>query len=275
VARRLIAAYESIRDELFLAYVDPERRDAVTQYAYARSDQYGPGGFIYEQGLFNWEKALLARPELPRQGRVLLGGAGGGRELRVLLGLGYDVCAFDPVPAHCAACRLLLGPGTGSQVVEAAFDDLVEAAGQRGVLASCMVSFDLVWLGWGGFSHVTRPDRQAALLESLHRVAPGAPVVLSFLAQPPASERPPRRRVRSMLRKCLPRLGGHPAPPSVEFHPWAGFTYHFTIEEFRGLCRGAGYDIAYLTTDPYPHALLLPDQARKSGANAGERRTAA
>ncbi len=35
-------------------------------------------------------------PPFPQQGRLLVGGAGGGREANVLAGRGYSVFAFDP-----------------------------------------------------------------------------------------------------------------------------------------------------------------------------------
>src|SRR5512146_3335463 len=77
--RRLAYRYQVIVEEVVRAFV--EDRDAATAEVYEGTARYRPGGDIYGGGLFAWERALIASEHFPRTGRVLLGAAGGGREL--------------------------------------------------------------------------------------------------------------------------------------------------------------------------------------------------
>src|SRR5882724_468985 len=86
-----------VRDELLFAFLPPSQRNSLTFDAYALSRPYVAGGEYFLEGLWAWETALLEDHRVPRSGRVLLGAAGGGRELRALLERGYEVYAFEPV----------------------------------------------------------------------------------------------------------------------------------------------------------------------------------
>jgi SAM-dependent methyltransferase len=255
-------ALAALRDEILLAFVAPKFRDAVTRAAYSRDASYLPGGATFEQGLLSWEYALLQRPELPRRGRVLLAGAGGGREVKALADRGYEVSAFETVECYCAACAKALGHRDKVQVVCASYKDLVRCASTGdGRLGGFRGPFDLVWLGWASFAHITDFGDQVAVLQSLQTIAPGAPVVLSFFLN--ASPAPPgaSSRLRRNLRRALVMLGGRHASPAIQFWPWAGFAYLFTRSELEHLFRTAGYASAVLEEDPYPHALLVPDSS--------------
>jgi SAM-dependent methyltransferase len=258
----IFRAQEVLRDEILTAFVAPELRDAVTTAAYSRYDTYLPGGAAFEQGLLSWEIALLERPELPRRGRVLLAGAGGGREVKALADRGYEVSAFEPVERYCSACAKALDHRNNVQVVCGSYKDLVKFARTgAGRFAAFRSPFDLVWLGWASFAHITDVEDQVAVLRSLGRVAPNAPVVLSFFLNA-SPERPGAPTgLRRILRRILVMLGGRHASPAIQFWPWAGFAYAFTRSELQQLFRAAGYSPAVLQEDPYPHALLVADHS--------------
>ena len=92
-----------LRTELLLAGADAPTRDAVNALVFSAEDTYAPGGPTFTRGLFAWEREALAHPAFPRGGRLLLGGAGGGRELVALAAMGYTVDAFEPAGALLAA----------------------------------------------------------------------------------------------------------------------------------------------------------------------------
>lgn len=258
----LFRLFEAVRDEMLLAFVPLDQRDAITAASYARAVEYLPAGQIFEQGLFSWEKALLARPGMPTHGRVLLPGAGGGRELKAFVERGYEVFAFEPAARLCAACREIVGD-RGGPVAQAAYADLLRLARDgSGPLSGFDGPFDLVWLGWGSFTHVTVAEDHAAILASIRSLAPVAPLVLSFYLHPPVP--PPQgrlMRLRRTLRRALRDLGGAGESWSVEYWANVGFTYTFSEAELRALFHAAGYSIAVFEADPYPHALLLPSSS--------------
>jgi SAM-dependent methyltransferase len=255
----MFTAQEVLRDEILLAFVAPELRDAVTVATYARDDSYLPGGATFEQGLLSWEAALLERPEVPRRGRVLLAGAGGGREAKALSDRGYAVAAFEPVERYCSACTDALRDHRNVQIACASYKDLVDLAGTgSGRLAGILGPFDLVWLGWSSFAHVTDVDEQAAVLRSLRAIAPNAPVVLSFFLNATPERPAAPSRSRRILRRTLVMLGGRHASAAIQFWPWVGFAYSFTRPELQHLFGATGYAPVLLQEDPYPHALLIP-----------------
>jgi len=261
-AAALYRLFEALRDEVLLAFVAPEQRDAVTEAIYSHASGYLPGGLIFEQGLFLWEKALLARPEVPRRGRVLLAGAGGGRELKAFAERGYEVFAFEPSEELCVGCRAVSGIRGDAQVARGGYADLVRLARDgNGRLAGFRGPFDVVWMGWGSFTHVTVAEDHAAILESIRSLAPAAPVILSFYLHSAAPQRQGKiQRLRQAMRRILQYFGGKNVSWSVEYWTGVGFTYTFAEVELRSLFHAGGYSTVILEADPYPHALLIPLQ---------------
>ncbi|HUF28539.1 MAG TPA: class I SAM-dependent methyltransferase [Gemmatimonadaceae bacterium] len=248
----------ALRDELLLAWVAPERRDSITEALYAIQASYAPGGNTYEQGLFDWEQAALEHAAFPRRGRVLVGGAGGGRELAALRARGFEVVGFDPCEPLVQRGRASLGAEGPLPFLRGSYDDLVRAArGEPSSLAPLLAHapFDAVILGWGSFSYLGSRDEALALLRALRQLAPAAPVLASFLR--PHEEEPSAMRRR--VRRLFARLGAPArALPGDAFTPWAGFHRVTALDEIPPLAAQAGYEVLVLRAGWYAHALLRP-----------------
>ena len=251
-----------VRTELLLAGLSPGEREAVNAAVFSAEDTYAPGGPTFSQGLFAWERAAVATDPFPRSGRVLLGGAGGGRELAGLSALGYEVVAFEPAPALAAALREVVAGLSRATALEGSYADLVRAVhGEDGPLGALAGSrFDAVVLGWASFSHLTDPAAREALLAALRSLAPSAPVLLSYLGPDDDGRANGRvERLRDPVRRALARVAGRdPAAAGEGFIPGAGFYQRFTPEEIEGMAAAAGYEVAMHEREPYPHALLAP-----------------
>ncbi len=183
IATRALRAGEVLRDGILFAWVPPAARSQATTALYTTQATYLPGGPRFKAGLFDWERRALATPPFPRCGRVLLGGAGGGRELAGLCALNYAVVAFEPSPTLAAGAQRIAVEIPGAQAYQASYDDLVRAVRYgEGSLAGAPLAggFDAVVLGWGSFSHLTDPDERTALLHAVRDLAPTAPVLLSW-----------------------------------------------------------------------------------------------
>ncbi|MDO9021187.1 MAG: hypothetical protein Q8S73_18820 [Deltaproteobacteria bacterium] len=259
-----------VRTELLLAGLSAEQREAVNAAVFSAEDTYAPGGPTFEHGLFAWERAALATAPFPASGRVLLGGAGGGRELAGLSALGYEVTAFEPAPALAHALAAVASRHPGSRAVCASYADLARAArGGGGPLAAMLgAPFDAVVLGWASLSHLTDAAARTALLAALPAVAPGAPVLLSYLGPDDDGRANGRvERLRSPLRRGLAlALGRAAAAPGEGFQPGAGFYQRFSAGEIEALAAAAGYEAALHEREPYPHAILAPRSERSGGA---------
>jgi hypothetical protein len=225
VDRLVVRAHDleaGLRDELAWACVPPSLREEVTASIYGADRGYGPGGGVFERGFFPWEARLLARADVPQRGRVLLGGAGGGREIAALREHGYQVTAFEPSGPLAVAAAAVAARLPGARVLEGAYADLGPAVRGEGRLASLRddAPFALVLLGWRSLSHVLAEGARVALFVALTELAPQAPVIASYL---------PRRavhvgRTRRVLRRALGALGAPTqAPPDAAFIPAAGF----------------------------------------------------
>lgn len=255
-------AHEIVRDEALFAWLAPELRQALTVHSYSDMATYLPGGATYEAGLFPWERKLWNHPAIPRTGRVLLGAAGGGRELRALAEAGYEVVAFEPNAKLVAGARATAACFAGCRVVEASYADLARGAERgEGPLAEFRaVAFDWVLFGWGSFTHVTDLEQQAALLSAARVYAPSGPLALSFFLRRRDDEVPSRSRsFRRAVRSAFGILGGAPPPPvGLAYEFGGGFVYNFTEREIGVLALAAGYDVALFDDGSFPHAVLRP-----------------
>jgi hypothetical protein len=262
LAIRANSVRESVLDEALLAWIRPEDRAALTSVVYADQEVYLPSGIRFQSGLFAWERRAFDSPLFPRSGRVLLGAAGGGRELNALLERGFSVVAFDPCAPFADAAKTL-ALDVHSTVVQASYADLVNAIEGRGGPLEVIRGgspFDAIVLGWGSFSHVMPSSDRLALLRALHTLSDTAPVLMSFALEPePGSVPPGKGRVRTALQRLFSALG---APGVSEqgdhFLSNGGFFSFLSQDELMKLAFSAGYEVALFQELPYAHALLVP-----------------
>lgn len=266
--------HEVVRDEILFGFLPPEVRPAITDAAYADLATYLPGGARFESGLFAWEEQALAAPPFPPRGRVLLGASGGGRELSVLAARGYDVVAFEPNARLFEGSLAVARGNPRVEVHRAAYEDLERAAergdGPLGALRGGP-SIDAVILGWGSITHLLDAREHARLLSALARLAPGAPVLVSFYTRPAPAPGSRTARARALVRAAL-RLAGSTATHGDElcYASAGGFGYCFSEDELRSLARGAGYEVTAFESEPFGHAVLVPARlGTRVAASAG------
>src|SRR5262245_29124446 len=86
------------RSTLVLALASDAVLARFNVLAYGRLEAYQLGSSAFRH-LFPWEKNVVATYFPPPPARVLIGGAGGGREVLALAEMGYEVVAFEPSAA--------------------------------------------------------------------------------------------------------------------------------------------------------------------------------
>jgi hypothetical protein len=252
-------------DEVLWAWFGPERRETINETIYGRLANYLPGGTTFERGLFEWEDLAITEPPFPQAGRILLGGAGGGRELVQLCRRGFDVVAFEPSEL-CDGARQAISSFPNSAVVRASYRDLVAAAQEHtGPLASYVLdaSFDAVLFGWQSFDYVLTGSDRHDLLCAIRTIAPKAPLLLSFwMVQ--SAENGRLDRLRPRIRQIC-KLVGAPSARRLgdAFWPWTGggFMRHLVSQsELEATANGSGYRMLYFRPSlaSYPHAMLMP-----------------
>jgi hypothetical protein len=244
---------------MLLAWVDPAKRDDVTAAVYDREPTYSPGGARFKAGLFEWERRAITSGVFPATGRIVIGGAGGGREVLALAELGYCVAAFEPAEALVTSAKPAIEASDRCQLIVGTYSDLVRVArGEPSPLTGMLrPPIDGVVLGWGSVSHVLDHAGRLDLLQAVRTLAPVAPVLMSYVGR--ASE--DVGRTRALLRRFMARLGSrYRAVAGDGFLPWGGFYYAMTPDELSALAHVAGYSVVQAASQPYPHALLVPSQ---------------
>jgi hypothetical protein len=251
---------EVLRDEVAWVWVKPNRRQDVTDAIYQKDSGYVAGGKYFQQGFFDWEKKLLQTP-FPSSGKILVGGAGGGREVLALLKRRYDVWAFDPADFLAQALDQLQADHENFVGWKESYKEFVSsyASDRRKFFQDRRLSsIDGVILGWGSFSHVLDSETRENLLKTLRELAPKAPVIISFLTR---SEAQTSRwdRTRPFLQRAFRLLGASGRRQEGDvFYPGSGFVHLFSLNEIDELARFSGYEVVSIEKSPYPHALLLP-----------------
>jgi hypothetical protein len=263
---RLYRAFGALREELALACVAPWRWRSIAAERYGRQvGPYGDGAYL-RSGLFDWERSAVEAffPRAPA--RVLVGGAGAGREMLALAALGYRVAVFEPSPPlHAALARHAAGLDPPVEAVRGDYETLVAAVESRAErepgsaldeLASAR--YDAVLLGFGSISHVAQADLRVKLFAALARLCPAGPVLLSFEPAQPAAGR--IAALARIARRLLSRLpGAHPVSDGDRLGPF-GFEHAYSDDEIRALAEAAGYRVARLVHEPYAHATIVRAQ---------------
>jgi hypothetical protein len=248
-------AEKALRDELLLSLTTNEERSALTVAIYDDRAVYLPGGKRHG-GLFDWEVKLIANRRFPKTGKILLGAAGGGRELHALTRIGYEVHGFEPAPQLLAgAMRSIQAPGRG-KVLAGDYRALIDAqhGGPLGELAA--ERYDAAILGWGSYSHVLDRDTRIALLRAVKILCPTGPVIVSFIPKHfGGGEVTPWLLA---VRKVMPLIARGDPRSDLIFDPTAGFFVIFSRKALAAEAGEAGYELAVHGESPDGHAMLVP-----------------
>lgn len=224
--------------------------DAVLQefnaLAYQRDEVYDPGKPAFRDRLFPWE-AVAIREHFPgAPGRVLLGGAGGGREALALAAQGYEVVAFEPAPRLAAAMAAEAATVPAVHPYRAGYEDLPRLAPARGQGPAHDVRrlgpFSCAVMGWGSFAHLPTPEARLASLRAFSEVTDG-PILVSFLTM---RDGPGRSR--------------HTGRRGDEFSVFIGYYHPVDEEEMTEIVDTAGLRVVAMCTDAtdslWPHMIV-------------------
>lgn len=231
---------------VWLGLLDHEDRQALTQYHYsgARSDPMVASKYCDDafnlSGLMSWEARVIE--EYFRACRsILVGSAGGGREVLALSRRDVKIEAFECNPHLADYCRLLLkGQGADARVLG--------ALPSRG--PDDMDTYDGAVLGWCAYVHIIGRQTRIRLLNQFREhLEPGGPLLISFLCRKPAFSRLTYGIARSM------RWFRRAEPP--EQGDWIGSAsgHYFTEDEIRTELTEAGFKTVFYSEEECGHAV--------------------
>ena len=230
LAVRTLRMAESARMKVFAALgsaldrrLSPEQKELLSLALYTRR---GPTS----SELFSWERDWFERRLPGPRSRVLVGGAGEGREVFALERRGFRVDAFDP---SIRALDLL--PSAHRKVAQASYADLDPGLSGVGPLKWLQGRrYDAMLFGWGSFAHLLTDVGRLSALRAAARLTDG-PILLS-----------------------VPRVAQRATENA--FTVWSGFIRPLSDEELRtyahALSRRAGWE----PQQGYAHATLHPTE---------------
>jgi SAM-dependent methyltransferase len=203
------------------------------------------------RGLFSWEEEAI-HAHFPDRARLLLLGAGGGREILALAPRGFDVAGFECNPTLAAAANRFLH--------DAQIDSTVRWL-PRDAVPTYHEQFDGAIVGWGAYMLIIGSERRIRFLRELAEcLLPGAPVLISFHTWDGSTRQVHWiRRIANTIRSLLRR---HEADLGDDLVP--NFIHRFTADEVELELREAGFTLREFRNEgPGPY---------DSGFAVGERR---
>jgi SAM-dependent methyltransferase len=247
----------SVHEGLWLGLLDHRHLQVVTDQRYESWRRYGSDDHNLS-GLMPWEESALDR-FFGGCSSLLVGAAGGGREVLALAGRGYQVTAFDcsaHLLDHCR--RLVADEGIAVATALCPPDRVPDGVGRH----------DGAIMGWGGYMHIPGRAARVGFLEQIRsHLLPGGPLLLSFF-----SNRQPSRSDRWVagIAGVIRRVRRSRDPVEIGDRLAGTFDHRFCEEEIASELESAGFEMVHFAHQPYGHAVgrLRPD---RSGDACAER----
>ncbi len=254
----LFARANALFDGFWLGMLD---RDSLAQFDElhydTRRERVGSGAaYRYDddrwnlRGLSDWERAAIEQ-HFPSSGRIVVTGAGGGREVLALLERGYDAVGFEPHPRLVqAGAALLERRGHAHRLMVSRRDAFPAEVG------AC----DAIIVGWGSYSLMSGRRRRVEFLRGARACLPvDGPILVSFLA------RQGGERLLGTVSKTanLLRRVRRSEPTEIGDALIPNFVHRFADEELTTELEEAGFLIDTYRRHPYGHAVA------RAAASAG------
>lgn len=236
-------------DGIWLGLLDRDRLHQLDERFYdervervdGRAQRYDDDAYN-ARGLFDWEQAAL-RDHFRVGTRVVVTGAGGGREVLALLEHGFDATGFEPNRRLAGAGAAFLErrghPGRLRPSVRDGFPAEVERC-------------DGIVVGWGSYMLIAGRERRVEFLRAARRrLSPGDPILLSFFA---LGERPRYLAIVARVASVVRRLRRR-EPAELGDAIAGNFVHYFVPAEIEAELAAAGFQLAGLELSPYGHAV--------------------
>jgi hypothetical protein len=252
---RIYQRFDRLRSLLVLAFASDAFLAAHCQLAYDASSFYRADSSDFQHELFPWERSIVEKYFPAAPARVLVGGAGGGREAYALIRMGYSVAAFEPAPGLVATMRARAAADYPTlEVFRAGYENLPiipAGAGEPAVDLRQQPPFDAAILGWSSISHLLHDTARRDALANMAALTRG-PVLVSYFPER-AAPGPALAGggILTRLRRRALRRG------KSMFTMGVGYVRLLSDAEFRDIAERAGLEIVQLNgQSDWPHAIV-------------------
>jgi hypothetical protein len=248
---------KSVHEGLWLGLLDHRHVQVITDERYESWRTYGSDDYNLS-GLMPWEESALDRFFVGCRS-LLVGAAGGGREVLALARRGYEVTAFDCSSHLLDRCRRLAADeGLTVSAAVSPPDRVPEGVGRHhGAI-----------VGWGGYMHIPGLTARVEFLGEIRsHLVPAGPLLLSFFS---SRQRSRSDRWVAGIARRVRRIRGSSDSVEVGDRLAGTFDHRFTEEEIESELESAGFEMVHFAHQPYGHAvgrsrLDGPGEARLEG----------
>ena len=198
------------------------------------------------QGLFLWEKKVV-ESHFSDTHRLLVGGAGAGREMIAMHKAGYAVDGFEcNADLVKSGNELLHNEGCSSSIQHVPPDECIESA----------EVYDGIIVGWSAYMLIQGRDKRISFLKKLRsRIQPQGPLLISFYHRSgPKLYFSLIVKVANLIRFFLRRpavLKGDALAPN--------YVHYFTQEEIEHELSCAGFRLVFYSFMDYGHAVGIAE----------------
>jgi hypothetical protein len=226
---------------LWLGLLRPETLLDIDRVYYANAAKYTDSGYN-RSGLWAWEREMITR-FFGRCQRLLIVGAGGGREVLALTQLGFEAQGLECNHKLVLAANLLLAEEKLPPTVQYAPPNTCPDTG---------TSYDGLVVGWGAYMLIQGRAQRIALLRSMrNQTPPDAPVLISFFSRPTSAK---RFLIITVVGNVLRRLlGRERLELGDDLEP--EYVHYFTQEEIATELQEGGFKLVFYNSQPYGHAV--------------------
>jgi hypothetical protein len=171
---RALTALRAIHQGFWLGLMDRKQYTEIIGDVYTDWKNYHTADYN-RSGLWPWEADMVDR-YFSSCRTILLGAAGGGREILSLCAKGFEVDGFDCFPDFLTTSQSLLANQSINSRLLLAEPDHVP--GEFG-------SYDGGIMGWSGYSHISGTENRVLFLKEFRsHIRTGGPLLISFFTLP-------------------------------------------------------------------------------------------
>jgi hypothetical protein len=222
----------------------------IDKYYYDSQKRYHEQGYN-RGGLFTWEHKVIDT-YFNQCKRILVGGAGGGREVLALCKLGYEVDGFECHPELAAfANKVLKKEGLLAKV------QLVP----RDECPNSNKMYNGLIVGWGVYMHIQGKKKRITFLKNMRaKVFQQSPILVSFYYR---NQNARYFRVTAAIANGLRWiLGRSPVELGDSLDP--NYAHNFTEAEISEELRQGGFEIISYKSEEYGHAVAVASDTEGS-----------
>ena len=226
----------------WLGLLDRNGLRQITNRYYENEEFYADRTNL-ESGLIVWEREAI-EAMFPKSGRIIVVGAGAGREVFALARMGYQVDGFD-----CSASLIQEGQCYAQNNDIKARLRYCEPDGWPDVDGT----YDAALIGLGAYAHIPQRDARVQFLKRAHALLkPQSPIMLSFGVRDAKAR---KLRIAYAVARVLRWLQPGAAPSEFGDELAAAYSHLFTEVEIEHELRSADFALSYYSTSGYGHAV--------------------